>query len=60
VDRCNVGVDGGRGRTFVTWLSAAAVQAEHTTSQAMAAAAAFEAAFMLTVPAPVIAANRLC
>jgi PPE-repeat protein len=43
---------------YVTWLSATAVQAEHTASQAMAAAAAYETAFTITVPPPVIAANR--
>ncbi|MCV7413357.1 PPE family protein, partial [Mycobacterium florentinum] len=44
---------------FVTWLGAAGAQAEETATQARAAAAAFEAAFMATVPPPVIAANRV-
>jgi PPE-repeat protein len=44
---------------YVTWLSAAAAQAEETASQARAAAAAFEAVFSMTVPPPVIAANRV-
>ena len=43
---------------YVSWLSAVATQAEETANQARAAAAAYEAAFMLTVPPPVIAANR--
>jgi PPE-repeat protein len=44
---------------YVSWLDAAAIQAEQTASQARAAAAAFETAFVMTVPPPVIAANRL-
>jgi PPE-repeat protein len=44
---------------YVSWLGAAAAQAEQTASQARAAAAAFETAFMMTVPPPVIVANRL-
>ncbi len=44
---------------YVTWISAVSAQAEETASQARAAAAAFEAAFTLTVPPPVIAANRV-
>ncbi|HWY01226.1 MAG TPA: PPE family protein [Mycobacterium sp.] len=43
---------------FVSWLSASAGQAEATGMQAMAAVAAYEAAFAMTVPPPVIAANR--
>jgi PPE-repeat protein len=43
---------------YVTWLSAIASQAEETAGHARAAAAAFEAAFAMTVPPPVIAANR--
>jgi PPE-repeat protein len=43
---------------YVTWMSTAAAQAEQTASQARAAAAAFEAAFALTVPPAVVAANR--
>ncbi|OBB90124.1 PPE family protein [Mycobacterium sp. 852002-40037_SCH5390672] len=44
---------------FVSWLSAMAAQAEETAGQGRAAAAAFEAAFAMTVPPPVIAANRV-
>ncbi len=43
---------------YVSWLGAAAAQAEEAATQARAAAAAFEAAFALTVPPPMIAANR--
>ncbi len=43
---------------YVTWMSATATQAEQTASQARAAASAYEAAFGMTVPPPVIAANR--
>jgi PPE-repeat protein len=44
---------------YVTWMSTAAAQAEQTASQAQAAAAAFEAAFSLTVPPAAVAANRV-
>jgi PPE-repeat protein len=43
---------------YLAWLSATAVQAEQTATQARAAAAAYETAFAATVPPPVIAANR--
>ncbi|RAU90325.1 hypothetical protein DQP58_23715 [Mycobacterium colombiense] len=43
---------------FVTWLSAAAVLADEAGAQANATAAAYEAAFAMTVPPTVIAANR--
>jgi len=43
---------------YVSWLSAVATQAEETGGQARAAAAAYENAFMMTVPPPVIEANR--
>jgi PPE-repeat protein len=43
---------------YVTWLNAVAGQAEQTASQARAAAAAYEAAFAMTVPPALIAANR--
>jgi PPE-repeat protein len=43
---------------YVSWISATAVQAEQTAAQAKAAAAAYEAAFAMTVPPEVIAANR--
>ena len=44
---------------LVTWINGVAAQAEETASQARAAAAAYETAFMCTVPPPVIAANRV-
>ncbi|CAM4450046.1 putative PPE family protein PPE29 [Mycobacterium basiliense] len=44
---------------YVSWLGAAAAQTEEAASQARAAAAAFETAFTITVPPPVIAANRV-
>ena len=43
---------------YVEWLSSTAGRAEETAAQAMAAVAAYEAAFVATVPPPVIAANR--
>jgi PPE-repeat protein len=43
---------------YVAWLHSTAVQAEQTAAQAKAAAAAYESAFAMTVPPPVIAANR--
>nr|WP_044110628.1 PPE family protein [Mycobacterium canetti] len=43
---------------FVGWLSTTATLAEQAAMQARAAAAAFEAAFAMTVPPPAIAANR--
>ena len=42
----------------VAWMTTTADQAEQTGAQAKAAAAAFEAAFAMHVPPPVIAANR--
>jgi PPE-repeat protein len=42
----------------ISWLSAAAALAEQTSSQAKVVAAAFEAAFAMTVPPPVVAENR--
>jgi PPE-repeat protein len=44
---------------YVSWLGAVAGQAEETAGQARAAAGAYETAFMMTVPPPVIAANRV-
>jgi PPE-repeat protein len=44
--------------TYVSWITATASQAQLTAAQAMAAVAAYEAAFVMTVPPPVIAANR--
>jgi len=46
------------GGNYVEWLSATAAQAEETATQARAAAAGYEAAFVMTVPPPEIAANR--
>ena len=43
---------------FVSWISATAGVAQATGMQATAAVAAYEAAFAMTVPPPVIAANR--
>ena len=44
---------------YVEWLSTTAGQAAQTAVQAYAAAAAYEAAFAMTVPPPVIASNRV-
>jgi PPE-repeat protein len=44
---------------YVSWIAAAAGQAEDTADQARAAAAASETAFTITVPPPLIAANRV-
>src|SRR6202453_4840382 len=44
--------------TYVSWITATAAQAELSAAQAMAAVAAYETAFLMTVPPPVIAANR--
>jgi PPE-repeat protein len=43
---------------YVSWISATATQAEQVAAQANAAMAAYEAAFAMTVPPVVIAANR--
>ncbi|MEZ0362101.1 PPE family protein [Mycobacterium sp. pUA109] len=43
---------------YVAWLGATAGQVEQAAIQAKLAAAAYEAAFAMTVPPPVIAANR--
>jgi PPE-repeat protein len=43
---------------YAAWMATAAEQAEQTASQARAAAAAYETAFAMTVPPPMIAANR--
>jgi PPE-repeat protein len=43
---------------YVAWLHASAATAAKTAGQAYAAAAAYEAAYAMTVPPPVIAANR--
>src|SRR5271163_3630347 len=44
---------------YMTWLGGVTSQAEETAGQARVAAAAFETAFAMTVPPPVIAANRI-
>jgi PPE-repeat protein len=43
---------------YTAWMNTTAAQAEQTANQAIAAASAYEAAFGMTVPPPVIAANR--
>ncbi len=43
---------------YVTWMSATAGQAELAAAQAQAAAGAYETALTMTVPLPVIEANR--
>ena len=50
--------DGGRGRTLYGVAAAQAVQAAQTAAQAYTAAAAYQAAFAMTVPPPLVAANR--
>jgi PPE-repeat protein len=44
---------------YISWLGSAAAMAEDAANQARAAAAAFETAFAMTVPPPVVAANRV-
>ncbi|WP_420714674.1 PPE family protein [Mycobacterium sp. Aquia_213] len=48
----------GAAAPYVAWLQAAGAQAGITAAQAYAAAAAYEAAFAMTVPPPLIASNR--
>ncbi len=43
---------------YAVWMSATAGQAEQAAGQARAAVAAYEAAYVMTVPPPAIAANR--
>jgi hypothetical protein len=43
---------------YIAWMTATAEQCEQTATQATAAAAAFETAYAMTVPPPLIAANR--
>ena len=43
---------------YAAWMTGTATQAEQAATQATAAAGAYEAAFAMTVPPPVIAANR--
>jgi PPE-repeat protein len=44
---------------YMAWMKATASQVEQTAVQARTAAAAYETAFVATVPPPVIAANRV-
>ena len=44
---------------YVAWATATATQAEQSATQARAAAAAYETAFIAMVPPPVISANRI-
>ena len=43
---------------YVTWMHTTAAAAQLAANQAMASAAAYEAAFAMTVPPPVVLANR--
>ena len=43
---------------YAEWMGTTAARAEHTAAQAKSAAAAFDAAYAMTVAPPVIAANR--
>ncbi len=43
---------------YLTWMTATAAQCEQVANQATAAVSAYESAFSMTVPPPVIAANR--
>ncbi|WP_131810609.1 PPE family protein, partial [Mycolicibacter sinensis] len=43
---------------YAQWMHATAAQAEYAAAQARTAAAAYEAAFAMTVPPPVVTANR--
>ncbi|MDI3314991.1 MAG: PPE family protein [Mycobacterium sp.] len=43
---------------YIAWMSYTAEAAQHAAAQATASAAAYETAFAMTVPPPVIAANR--
>ncbi|BBZ15333.1 PPE family protein [Mycobacterium branderi] len=43
---------------YVTWMRSTAAQAEQTSLQAQNAASAYQSAFAMTVPPPLIAANR--
>ena len=48
----------GAAAAYVSWMTTTAALCEQTATQARAAAAAYGAAFAMTVPPPVIAANR--
>jgi len=43
---------------FMGWMRTTAAAAQHAADQAMASAAAYEAAFAMTVPPPIVVANR--
>ncbi|HET9877576.1 MAG TPA: PPE domain-containing protein [Mycobacterium sp.] len=43
---------------YATWMHTTSAQAEQTATHAKAAAAGYESAFAMTVPPPVVAANR--
>ncbi len=43
---------------YAQWMHTTAVQAEHAASQARTAAAAYDTAFSMTVPPPIVTANR--
>ncbi|MCV7381933.1 PPE family protein [Mycobacterium alsense] len=43
---------------YMAWMTATAAQCQQTATQATAAAAAFDAAYAMTVPPPLIVANR--
>jgi len=43
---------------YIGWMHTTAGELEHAATQAMASAAAYETAFAMTVPPPMIAANR--
>ncbi|SPM31035.1 PPE family protein [Mycobacterium terramassiliense] len=43
---------------YISWMTGTAAQCEQSATQATAAAAAFETAYAMTVPPPLIAANR--
>ena len=45
--------------SYVGWMHTAAAAAQNAANQAMASAAAYEAAFAMTVPPPVVVANRV-
>ena len=46
-------------RPYVAWMHTTAAAAQNAANQAMASAAAYEAAFAMTVPPPVVVANRV-
>ena len=48
----------GAAAAYVSWMTTTAALCEQTATQARAAAAAYGAAFAMTVPPPMIAANR--